>query len=237
MLQGGVYIKYAAEHTVEVVCMEEIDRALGEENRLIRTFKVTDAYGDDVHQLVELPGLTVDDLKLLSDSKARDYVKGNRMPYTTVVDPHTLKEMDEFQGAYTAKDLIARVQKQYDRLKANHGEGLSRKTWRNAVRSQVEIDLLLGEGKLDKAMSVYRQLARETMGAPAPLPGRVEASLEVILDDAAKRLDVIERRIGAGESNKIRSELRSLQRTLTGTKLEKRVFDLVEVASGKKSQE
>jgi len=235
VLQGGVYIKYAEGHTVEVICMEEIDRALRDENRLVRTFKVTDAYGDDVHQLAELPGLTVEDLKALYDSKAFDYVKGNRMPYTTIVDPHTLKEMDEFQGGYSAKDLIARVQKQYDRLKANHGEGLSRTVWRQAARAQIEIDLLLAEGKLAKALSVYRQLAKETLGAPKPLPGRVAASLEVILDDAGKRLDLIERRIGAGESSKIKNELRTLQRALAGTALEKRAFELVERANGKKS--
>ena len=234
MLQGSVYIKFAQAHTVEVICMEEIDKALAEKNRLVRTFKETDAYGDDVEHLAELPGLTIEDLQSLRNSRAEDYVKGNRMPYTTIVDPHTLKAMEEFQGGYSAKELMERVKRQFDTLKATHGAGLDRKVWRSAARAQVEIDLLLGEDKLEKAMSVYRQLAKETTGAPEPLPARVAASLEVILDDAAKRLDVIERRLGAGATSKVKSELRALQRALAGTRLEKRVFELQERASGKK---
>jgi hypothetical protein len=156
------------------------------------------------------------------------------MPYTTIVDPHTLKPMEEFQGGYSAKELMERVRRQYDRLKSTHGSGLDRKVWRDAARAQVEIDLLLGEGKLDKAMSVYRQLAKETLGAPEPLPSRVAASLEVILDDAAKRLDVLARRIDSGETTKVRTELRALQRALSGTKLEPRVFELQKRVNGKK---
>ena len=131
--------------------MEEIDRAVGEKNRLVRTLRLADAYGDEVEHLVELPGLTVDDLRSLRNSDAEDYVKGNRMPYTTIVDPHTLKAMDEFQGGYSAKELMERVRRQFDKLKATHGAGLDRKVWRDAARAQVEIDLLLGEEKLEKA--------------------------------------------------------------------------------------
>ena len=57
----------------------------------------------------------------------------------------------------------------------------------------------------------------------------------MILEDAGRRLDEIERRIGAGESSRIKNELRTLQRALAGTALEKRAYELVGRANGKKS--
>ena len=53
VLQSKVYIKYANAHTVEVISMEEMDRALAEKSRHARTYKASDAYGDDVQLLME----------------------------------------------------------------------------------------------------------------------------------------------------------------------------------------
>lgn len=236
VLQSKVYIKYADANTVEVISMEEMDKALAEKSRHARTYKLSDAYGDDVECLVEFPGLTVEQLDRLSNSPARDYMTGNRIPYTAVVNPHTLEEMVHLRGVVTPKELIESIKAERKKLDAAHGKGIERKLWREVQRGQIEIDLLLGEDEIAKAMAVYRHLAKRTLLQPEALKRPVETSLAVILDDAAKRLDVLERRIGKGEGPKLKEDLRVLSRALADTKLAARVRELEERARGKQKE-
>ena len=236
VLQSKVYIKYAEANTVEVISMEEMDRALREKSRLVRTYKASDAYGDEVHFLAEFPGLTVKQLERLSNSGATDYMSGNRIPYTAIVDPHTLRELDHVLGVVTPKELIARIQVQRAALESRHGAGIERKLWRRVAGAQVEIDLLLGEGKLESALAVHRDLAKRTIQSPEAIRRRVRISLDVILDDAAKRLDVLEQRLGTGDADKMRAaseELRTLSRALAGTRLSRRAAALHERTKSK----
>ena len=220
VLQNKVYGKYARKCTVEVLTMEELDRAVAEESRHIRTYRDVDAYGDDVERLVEFPGLTIDQLEGLSNSDALNYMQGNRIPYTAIVDPHTGREMEGLRGVRQAKDLIAVIEKHRKALEAAHGKGLDRKLWRTLAEGLVQIDVQLGAGEIVKALAVHRELSRTAVRQPEVVQRRLRHAQQVILDDASKRLDALEKKPDA-------TEVRALARALEGTPLEERARSLL----------
>ena len=202
--------------------MEDTARAVREKSPHARTERREDAYGEKQDYLVEFPGLTLDELRDLSDSKAINYIEGRAIPYTAIVDPFTMKQLAGARGVVRTKQLTALIQTELKGLRARHGPGIDRKLWDAVLKSQTQIDLLLGKGKLHAALGVYRDLASQTRGRPEVLRRKAALSLECILDEAAKRLDKMEERIKQGEGRKLAADLRRLGRALAGTALEKR---------------
>ncbi len=145
VLHNAKYVKFAEENTVEVVTMEESDRAIREKSRLIRTYKGKDIHGEETDYLVELPGMTLDDVQTISsaNSPALEYIQGDKIPYHAIVDPHTLKEMEGFYGKKSAQQIIEIVGRHVKALKKQYGPGVPRKDWRRLIEREAEIDKLL----------------------------------------------------------------------------------------------
>lgn len=230
MLESAVYAKFAANNTVEVVVTEEMDRAIRDKNRLIATYPDEDAYGEKVEYLVKFPGLTLDQLRALSNSRAVNYMSpAKRIPYTAIVDPHTLDEMEGLTGVPSVKDLIARIRRHAKALVAKHGKGIPRKTWNDVTAAGIQIDRLLGRNKVLEAVGTYDTIARETARLPASIRNRVAAMFDTILEDAGKRLKQIEREAAAdpGKKRKLGREAAKLARALQDTPLEESAKALV----------
>ncbi len=227
VLTNKGYMKFAAVNTVEVLTMEETDVAIQKESRHIRTFTVRDPYGDEEQQLVEFPGLTLEALQSLNNSPAMNYMQGNRIPYTAVVNPHTLEEMEGIRGTKNGKQLADAIKPHVKELKLKYGPGIARALWDTVSEGQVQIDIALAKGKIPEALGVWRHLAKETVRKPEALKERVESSLELILEDAGKALDGFEKQIADGKRASVRTPLKRLARALEGTPLEKRAAELV----------
>lgn len=229
MLQSAVYAKFAAENTVEFLVTEELERALKEQSPLVRTYKAKDPYGDPVEYLVEFPGVTIDRLRRLSNSKAVRYMsRAKRIPYTAVVDPHTGKELEGFFGLRTPEEFIAIIRRQAKVLKARHGAGVGRKVWRDLTEGEIQVDMLLGGGRIVDALAVHEMLARSAVRQPEVIRNRVSAIEESILDDARKRLEKIGSQVGdKGKRPALGKEVRRLARALQGTPLRDRALDLL----------
>ena len=60
MLQNREYWRFANENAVDVLAMEEMDRAEREKSPLVATYKAKDEYGDEQEYLAEFAGLTVE---------------------------------------------------------------------------------------------------------------------------------------------------------------------------------
>jgi hypothetical protein len=201
VLKNPEYGKFATRHTVEVITMEELDIAVAKESRNVRTYKGKDPWGEEQDYLVEFPGLTLDDLRDLSNSDALNYMQGNRIPYTAIVDPHNLAEMEGLRGVK-----------------------------KGIERGLVEIDTHLGKGEIAEAMKLYRRMEAEVTRTPEVLKRKVRLALEVILDDAGLRLDAIERAMVEGKIKSAKAELTELKRALEKTPLAARVDALLKRA-------
>ncbi len=208
VLHNAKYVKFADKNTVEVITMEETDRAVREKSRLIRTYKGKDPYGEAVDYLVELPGMTLEDVQTISrgNSPALEYIRGDKIPYHTIVDPHTLKEMEGFYGKKSAQQIIEIVAKHVKALKKQYGPGVPRKDWRQLIRREAEIDKLLVKEDIAGAMKAYRAAARLFKQPPELVRERLESAYEVIVDDAQElsaRLDKEGKKADAAKIRKI----------------------------------
>ncbi len=227
VLRHADYIRYAGENTVEVIAMEEMALALEKKDRNVSTYAALDPEGRPVQYLVEFPGLTVEAMRALSDSPAIGYMRGGRIPYTAIVNPHDLEEMEGIEGRRTAKELVAAIEPHRKALLDRHGKGMTRKAWDAMLRRRAEIDRLLVEGKIRGAMEAYRMLARETAGSGEIAERKAKISLELILEDAVKALDALEASLAEGKAAEARAPLRELVAALQGTPLAERATALL----------
>lgn len=229
VLESPVYAKFAAANTVEVVVTEEMGRALREKNPLIKTYRSRDPYGDEAEYLVKFPGLTIEDLRGLSNSKAVRFISpSRRIPYTGIIDPHTGEQMEGFTGVHTVKEMISKITRHARALKSRYGKGIERSIWKSVTKSEIRIDVLLGDRKIFEANDVYEHLARETVRQPTAIRNRVEAARESILEDAGKRLEEIGKLVdNKKQRRKLARETGLLVRVLTGTPLEKKARALL----------
>lgn len=236
VFDNKAYIKFSRKNCVEVMAIQDIERALAEKPKRAETYKTKDAYGDEVECFVKFPGVTIEQLRKLIQGPALEYMEGPLMPYAGVLDPHTLKTMGGVRRGepYTASHFIATIQPHVEALKEKYGKGVERKAWDGVREGAVRVDVALGENAIDKAMALYREMLK-VAGArpPAVLERRLDATRDVILGDAAARLDELEARIRSGEGAKVRGELKKLAKALEKTKLEKRTAALLAAAKNK----
>jgi len=226
VLQNKAYIKYSKQYTVEVIAMEETDRAVEAKSTHVRTYTVKDAYGDEVKMLVEFPGLTLEQIQDLSNGAAIDFMEGGKIPYTAIVNPHNLKEMQAFKGTRTANDLIDAIKKHVTVLKRKYGEGVDRGLWNRVSEGEVQVDMKLAGGDIVGALEVWKHFAPMTARQHEALKNRVTAMKTSALEDAAKRLDAIAKLIADGKGRKVKRELRQLSRALSDTALAARANEL-----------
>jgi hypothetical protein len=225
VLDNKAYIKFSRRNCVEVMAMQDIERALAEKPKRAATYKGKDAYGDEIECFVKFPGVTVEQMRALIEGPALEYMEGPLMPYMGVVDPHTLKTIGGVKRGepYTASHFIAAIQPHVEALRERYGPGVDRKAWDGVAERLVKIDVALGEDRIDRAMKIYREMcALAGARPPDALKRRLDSALEVVLGDARTRLDAFEARIAKGEGRKVKGELTKLAKVLAGTKLEKR---------------
>ena len=180
VLENGKYVRFSAANAVEVICMEEIDRAVSEKSQMIATYKVKDAYGDDVQYMKEFPGLTLEELQDLSATNAiLQFMDGNRIPYTAIVDPHSGKAIEAMKGKPTVKTLTAAIARARAVLEKAHGKGVDRKLWNEIGVAEVAVDLALGKEKYTEALKrhavIAKKFAKNLSGARGPVKSRLDA--------------------------------------------------------------
>lgn len=190
MLQNRQYWKYANEHAVDVLAMEEMDRAEREESPLVATYRAKDEYGEEQEYLAEFAGLTVEQLRALSTSSgALRYLHGTRIPFTAIVDPHTGDEMFAWTGVKSAKEYVAILEEQGKALVAKYGEGVPRALWEELRRTEVKVDLLLGDGKLAEACGVFTKLSRKAERPPEALETRLRGIRAMLEQEGKKAIE------------------------------------------------
>jgi hypothetical protein len=224
VLQNRGYIAFAGKNSVDLIAMEEMERAEAE-GKYLETYTVKDPYGDEVRCLVRFPGLTVEQLRELSSGPALKYMQGGKIPYTAVVDPHSGDELEGVRGQTSAADLMEIVAKHRKALEARHGKGIDRELWDRVGEGAVQVDLRLADGRIAEAMGLWRRLAESAVRQPEALQRKVNAVEATVMKAAAERLDALAKELAMGRTA-ARTELKDLARVLRGTDLETRALDL-----------
>jgi len=223
VLQGKKYIKFASENTVEVIALGRLDEGIKKNDRKAATYKAKDG----TEYLVEFPNLTVADIKKLRSSKAGSYNNTGKIPYTAVVNPHTLEEMENLKGGYSGKTLMGIVTTHKKALSKEYGKSLSRKVLTKVRKQERDIQTELEKEAYSKALAATGKLEKSVAKQPDALKEMVGKIKEGVLAACGKKLDSLEALIGRGAKAEAAKELGPLARALKGTSLEERAGELL----------
>jgi hypothetical protein len=228
VLANPSYIKFSRESCVELMCMKDIEQALAEKPDRAKTYKTKDPYGDEIECFECCPGVTIAQMKQLHEGKPLEYMKGPLMPYTAVVDPHTLADLGGIErGQATSADaFIAVISKHLKALEEQHGKGCDSRLWEFVAESQTQVDLLLGEGKLDKALALVAEMEKKTAREHETVKRKVSAARDAVLSDAAAKLDALEKQIGGGLGGQAKADAARLAKLLKDTSLGDRAAEI-----------
>ncbi|MGQ0614544.1 MAG: hypothetical protein ACT4PV_12485 [Planctomycetaceae bacterium] len=227
VLQNKEYIEFAEENTVEVIALGSLDEGIEKQDRKAGTYKAKDEAGNDVDYLVEFPGLTVEQVNKLNASPAGQYNKTSRIPYTALVNPQTLEELQSWSGGQSSKTIMEAVKVHRKALDKQYGEGPSRKTFTLVREKQADIRQDLADGKLDKAVAGQKALATKMAKQPEAVQALIAKTQAEILEVAGKQLDEAEAKVAAGEGNSIVNALSKLAALLRDTTLADRANTLL----------
>jgi hypothetical protein len=228
VLQNKKYIAFAEESAVDVLTMDRLQEGIDEKDKRAGTYTKKDADGQEKEFLLSWPSLTVEDLKAMNASKAGSYNKTGGLPYTAVVDPHTLEEMGNLKGGFAMGALTDLVAAKKKELEKAHGKSVSRKTLTKVKEADAEIRKHLAEGDLAKALTESAALQKKVAKEPPAIIEMAAKTQAGVLEAAGKSLDEIEAMIGRGEKAEAGKQLSGLSRALKGTALEERALALLE---------
>jgi hypothetical protein len=231
VLQNKKYIKFAEENTVEVLALGRLDEGIEKKDRRAETYKGKNEKGEEVDFLVEWPNLTPELVKSLASSKAGSYNNTGKIPYTSIVNPHTLEEMDKIQGGYGMGTLTDMVEVAKKALNSQYGKSLSRKDLTKVNKLCADVHECLGEGDFVKAFAGLKTLDKTVDKAPDSLKDLAKKANDEAIEAAGKKLDEIEGMIADNPKDAAKI-LGTLTRVLKGTSLEERATDLAEKAKG-----
>ena len=223
VLQNKKYIKFASENTVDVMALSKLDKGIEKEDRKAATYTAKDG----TEYLVEFPNLTVADIRKMRSTKAVRYNNTGKIPYTAIVDPHTLEEMENIRGGYSGKTLMEIVKTHRKVLNKEHGKSFSRKVLTKVRKQQGEIEKELEKGSYSKALAALAKLEKSVAKQPAALVDMVGKTKEGVLTACGKKLDSLEALIGRGAKGEASKELGPLVRALKGTSLAERAKELL----------
>lgn len=227
VMQNKKYIQFADKNTVEVISLGSLQRGIDNGDRKAETYTEKLPDGTEVEYLVKYPGMTVEDMLGLNRSRANSYNKTGKIPYTAIVDPHTLEQMHYWSGGQSANTIMEEVMVARKELVKEHGAGLSRADLRMVDSSEGEVAGLLAEDEFKKAFRLFEKLAKKSGDWPQELQGRVE-SIQASIHDAAKaRIKALESEASEDPARAKRA-LRKLASDLRGTDLEEDVNRVME---------
>lgn len=223
VMQNKKYIAFAADNTVEVLVMSSLDRAIQQNDPKAATYKKK---GDDAEYMVQWPSLTAEQINSFRQTKAGTYNNTGGIPYTCIVDPHTLERMTVVR-ARSAKAIIELVKDARRTLMKEHGKGMSRAVIRKLNSSLTKAREQAADGEWSKAMQTLTKGSKGSQDWPESLQERLAGGREAIVGSARAALEKI-RELGESDPKKARRELLKLRRKVKGTGIENDVTELME---------
>ena len=226
ILKNKKYIEFSDKNTVEVICLGSLQEGIDKKDERAETYEVT-VDGKKVSYLKEFPGLTVEQMLALASSKGAYYNNTSKIPYTCIVNPHTLEEVEKWQGgdasAGAVEEAVLVLRKA---LEKEHGKGVSRKEIRAVGESEKKVATLQEKGDYALALAELAKAAGKAKDWPETLTQRLAKTKEAVVEAAKAALDKVEAD-AASDAAAAKKELARLAPKLKGTGLEERAKALL----------
>ncbi len=229
VLQNKKYVSSSKKNSVEVLALGSLEKGIANEDPKAETYTAKNELGETVEYMKSWPGLTAADIISLSKSKARTYNKSGYIPYTAIVNPHTLEEMSHYQGGQSSNTLIKGVAQARRLLKKSHGEGISRKDMAVIEESVASSEKLTKEMNFGKALT---DLTKAVKGKKLPemLTEKIERARERVIMEAEAELETFES-LALINPARVKTELGKLKKNFRGTGLEEQVAEILKRVS------
>jgi len=226
VLQNDDYIKFSEESTVEVIALGRLQEGVEKGDRKAEQYDTTDEDGNPVKYMVEFPGLTLEEMYALDRSKAATYNNTGKIPYTSIVDPHTEEEMEALPGGRSAGQLMESVENQKKALVEKYGPSLSRKDVKAVKDCRKECLAIADDKGIGKALAQFEKEAKKLEKAGERIAKMVEDVRVELMAKASEELDKAADLIDQGEMSEAKKILGSLKSVVRKTDLENRVAEL-----------
>lgn len=230
VLQNKEYIKFAGDNTVEVMVLGSLDKGIQAQDRKAATYEAKDEKGNAVKYLMEFPNLTVEDMNSMARSKAGSYNNTGKIPYTSIVNPHTLEEMKGLLGGQSSSTLMDEITAAKKLLVKEYGASLARSDLRKFQEAAAEVRKVLAEDGARDALKELRNLEKDVEDKGEALQKKAEEVKAEVFGAVSKELDALEKMIDEGNASGAMSDLRAYLRYLKKTDLEDRVQKLYDRA-------
>jgi len=226
VLQNKKYIKFHDENTVEVLSLGSLQSGIDKGDKRAGTYAAKDAAGNDVEYMLEWPGLTKDNIDKLRSSPAGQFNQTRKIPYTSIINPHTGKEMVVVERANSGKIMDA-VLAQKKVLQAKHGKGIKRKDLRSIRKGQAAVAKALSKGDLKKAVAAAKKLEAKANKKAEGLQVMAATTMKTVTAEISKKLDAVAATLDGGDTKAAKSQLGKLKGLVRGTSLQGR-FDEID---------
>lgn len=228
MLQNDKYIAFAAENSVDVVTEQDLDKGIAKNDARASTFDAKDENGNPVKYLKSWPNLTVEELTAFSTSQANTYNHTRGIPYVSIVDPFTLKEMKGMPKGGSSKGIQEAALEARAQLNKEHGPSMKRSTLKKFKASVKSIEDEIDKGAA-KALTDLNKLKDSIAKEPESLKTEAGKLEEKVLDAAKADLDKADGLITSGDVKGATAILKSYNGLFAkGSELETRLKELLE---------
>jgi hypothetical protein len=228
VLQNEKYIEFADDNTVEILALGSIDDGISKKDKRADTYDAKDEAGAAAKYMKEFAGCTVDQLTAMNGSPGGQYNKTGKIPYVSIVDPFTLKEIHGQPGGYAAGGLMKAVLEAKDQLNKDHGVSVKRSTLKKVQTGAkaVEATLASPKGGVAAALTDLHKLQASIVKEADSIKAETKAVEDKVMEAAKAQLDDADAKIGAGDVKTAGTILSSIGSLLKGTDLEPRVKEL-----------
>jgi len=228
VLQNEEYIAFADDNTVEVLSLGSIQDGISKKDKRADLYDAKDADGKAVQYMKEFAGCTVEQLEALNGSPGGQYNKTGHIPYVSIVDPYTLKELKSMPGGAAKGGLIKAVAEAKDALNKEHGASVKRSALWKIEASVKTLDASLTKDGPAKVLPDVVKLETSVAKEHELLKTTVATFKEKVLEAAKAQLDDAEAKIGSGDLKGATKILNALAPSLKGTDLGRRANELLE---------
>lgn len=215
------YIEFAEKSTVEVMCLGSLQEGIDKKDHKADTYEA-EIGGKKVQCLIEFPGMTIAQMIAMSGSKGGQYNNTGKVPYTCIVDPHTLEQVQHWQGGGVSQDALAEAVTEVRKgLVEKHGKGIARKDIRTIDAGQEKIEGLVAKQDFATAMAEVKRIEGKAKDFPETLWKRITDLRNNVDKVATEALTEVESE-GARDLAAGRKALSALAPRLRGTSQEAR---------------
>jgi hypothetical protein len=153
------------------------------------------------------------------------------VPYVSIVDPYTLKEIVAQKGGFAAGGLmkaVTEVRSQLAKDFKERGPSIKRSALKKVESTVKEIEATLAKDGVAKALPDFRKLEASIVKEADVVKAKAKELGEKLLDAAKADLDKAEGLIGSGDVKGAKAILSPLAGVLKGTDLARRVSELLD---------